>query len=245
MRSYLSISTEYYSIYKFVNHVAIAVKHPDAALRYLLRRYLFLGSQLMKIERAFLPDLLKGDFITHLNKKLRGSILEKKGLFVQDVMKMRQVETYVLCRMLKPKVVVETGVEMGISTSFILKALEDNNLGQLYSIEICRFLPNGEEVGYIVPTELRHRWKLIIGHSLKVLPALCRQVYPIDIFIHDSEHTYQTMFAEYSIAWPYIGIGKILLSDDTGRNEAFIHFSKKVGVAPSWTPRGYGILWKS
>jgi predicted O-methyltransferase YrrM len=157
---------------------------------------------------------------------------------------MRQIETYVLCRILKPKIVVETGVEMGVSTAFILKALEDNNLGQLYSIEISRFLPNGEEVGCIVPTNLRHRWNLVIGNSLKVLPTLCRQVYPIDIFIHDSEHTYKTMFAEYSLVWPNIRVGGIILSDDTGRNEAFIHFSRKVGMVPTWTPRGYGIIWK-
>ena len=42
---------------------------------------------------------------------------------------------YYLCRILKPKNVIETGVAYGISSSYILQALEANKFGKLYSID--------------------------------------------------------------------------------------------------------------
>jgi predicted O-methyltransferase YrrM len=43
---------------------------------------------------------------------------------------------YVLVRIFKPEVVVETGVANGVSSSFILKALDQNSRGKLYSIDL-------------------------------------------------------------------------------------------------------------
>jgi predicted O-methyltransferase YrrM len=164
--------------------------------------------------------------------------------FKVDIVDIRQAELYVICRALKPKIVVETGVERGISSMFILEALKDNCKGTLYSIEVLKSLPNRKKVGHFVPVGLQQRWKLLIGRSLDVLPKLLPQIDSIDVFIHDSEHEYQTMFSEYSLAWPFIEQGGLLLSDDTGRNEAFIHFCEKVGRAPTWTERGYGLIQK-
>jgi cephalosporin hydroxylase len=64
------------------------------------------------------------------------------------------------------------------------------------------------------------------------------------MFIHDSEHSYETMMAEYNLAWRRIKPGGLLLSDDTGRNEAFIDFCKKIGKKPLWTEKGYGMLMR-
>jgi hypothetical protein len=51
----------------------------------------------------------------------------------------------------------------------------------------------------------------------------------IDIFIHDSEHSYENMMFEYITAWHYLKEGGILLSDDTNLNKAFSDFSARVG----------------
>jgi len=49
---------------------------------------------------------------------------------------------YTLIRCLKPRIVIETGVANGASSTFILSALEKNNLGKLYSIDLpTDFLP--------------------------------------------------------------------------------------------------------
>src|SRR6266480_7212838 len=43
---------------------------------------------------------------------------------------------YALCRALKPSVVMETGVAYGVSTAFLLKALDVNRNGRLHSIDL-------------------------------------------------------------------------------------------------------------
>jgi hypothetical protein len=42
---------------------------------------------------------------------------------------------YALCRLIRPRIVVETGVAAGVSSAFILKALNDNSYGILHSID--------------------------------------------------------------------------------------------------------------
>lgn len=50
----------------------------------------------------------------------------------------------------------------------------------------------------------------------------------IDLFLHDSLHTYEQMMFEYRVAWPYIRVKGVLLSDDVGCNEAFKKFSSMI-----------------
>lgn len=126
--------------------------------------------------------------------------------------------TYLCVRILKPKVVIETGVSAGRSTAFILAALEDNGVGELFSID-----PD-PKAGYAVPSEIKHRWHFINDYSENVLEDLLKELKNIDIFLHDSLHTYSHMMYEYTTAWPYIRVGGILLSDDIGLNYAFKHF---------------------
>jgi predicted O-methyltransferase YrrM len=40
---------------------------------------------------------------------------------------------YILIRKIKPNIVVETGVSFGITSSFILQAMEDNEFGTLFN----------------------------------------------------------------------------------------------------------------
>ena len=65
---------------------------------------------------------------------------------------------YHLCRILKPKNVIETGVAYGISSSYILQALEDNKFGKLYSIDsIFRPWQTKEMIGSIIPKKLKSK----------------------------------------------------------------------------------------
>ena len=43
---------------------------------------------------------------------------------------------YLLVRLIKPKCIVETGVSAGVSSAYILQALQDNEKGMLYSIDL-------------------------------------------------------------------------------------------------------------
>ncbi len=66
---------------------------------------------------------------------------------------------YTIIRCFKPRIVVETEVANGASSTFILSALEKNNFGKLYSIDLpSKDLLLKEEVGWLVPQSLRNRW---------------------------------------------------------------------------------------
>lgn len=136
---------------------------------------------------------------------------------------------YLLVRFSRPEFVVETGVANGFSSSFILKALDRNAEGTLHSIDLHYreglMVPLGKELGWVIPNEIRYRWSLHLGESAKVLPKLLSELGSIDIFFHDSRHTYKTMMSEYEIAWPYLKNGGLLVSDDATSNDAFLDFA--------------------
>ena len=143
---------------------------------------------------------------------------------------------YGFCRRLKPKVIVETGVHYGASSAFILQALHDNNQGKLYSIDLPdreylrddgtlhRDALHSDRVGWVVPEFLRDRWQLVLGDAKQKLPETLSALGSIDIFHHDSMHTYEHMQFEYKTAWPRLRVGGILMSDDVSWNTAFSDF---------------------
>jgi hypothetical protein len=86
-------------------------------------------------------------------------------------------------------------------------------------------------VGGLVPDKLKHRWTLELGPSRKVLPALVSRVAPLDIFLHDAEHSYRSQWEEYATAWPHLRRAGVVLSDDVA-NPALIEFAAQVGAGP-------------
>jgi len=136
---------------------------------------------------------------------------------------------YIITRILEPKTVVETGVASGISSTYILQALKDNGRGELYSIDISTQIPRDtKQVGWIIPQELRYRWHLIRGSSSEKLLPLLKSLGKIDIFLHDSLHTYENMLWEYKTVWHFIRRDGILLSHDIQLNKAFSDFCDSI-----------------
>lgn len=140
---------------------------------------------------------------------------------------------YALCRTLKPATVVETGVFWGLSSSHILQAMRRNRQGTLHSIDVTpdKLLERGLQSGVIVPMSLRDRWNLILERSDLVLPDLLVKLGTVDVFIHDSDHSYENMMFEYEQAWPFIRPGGLLLSHDVDPDGSpFIDFANRVGA---------------
>jgi hypothetical protein len=159
----------------------------------------------------------------HIRKKLKG--MHYGQMYAPELL-------YVLVRQFKPNVIVETGVSAGISSAYMLQALDDNKSGHLYSIDYPNHtmpeehcLPKDEESGFVVPTNLRQRWTLYIGKSKDLLDPILAKVGDVDMFVHDSEHSYQNMFFEYSKVWDSIKKGGLLVSHDINENDAFKDFT--------------------
>ncbi|MEM2139810.1 class I SAM-dependent methyltransferase [Nitrososphaera sp.] len=149
---------------------------------------------------------------------------------------------YVTTRVLQPDYIVETGVGAGISDMFYLEALRVNAKGELHSIDLPRqaykipegvhqdYIPEEKEPGWLIPKNLRDRWHLHLGDAKVELPRLVEKLGTIDIFMHDSEHTYEFMTFEFRTAWPRLRKGGVLLSDDINWNSSFTDFAKEVGA---------------
>lgn len=155
---------------------------------------------------------------------------------------------YSIVRVTKPKNVVETGVGVvGATTTFILEAMRLNGSGHLWSIDDNRFQPiHGINVGNGIPDDLRERHTLVIGRTRQWLEPLLRQCAPVDIFLHDGEHTFANMLYEYSTAWPLLSPSGILLTDDAG-NDSIDVFSRTVNRTPlfvAYGPTHFGVLAK-
>ena len=130
---------------------------------------------------------------------------------------------YMIVRSIKPEYFVETGVSAGESSTYILQAMHDNNFGKLISIDmpsvfvpkgLTTITPEGETSGWAVPDYLKDRWELNLGKAEELLPDILKKLKKIDIFFHDSMHTYEHMMFEYTKSWDYIKNNGLLLSDD-------------------------------
>jgi predicted O-methyltransferase YrrM len=135
---------------------------------------------------------------------------------------------YLLCRLISPSVVLETGVAYGVSSVFILKAMEVNGRGTLHSVDLPPLRSEYERFwGIAVPEALKDRWRLHRGSSARVLPQLLREIRTIDLFVHDSLHTRGNMRREFDTVWPHLRNGAVLLADDVERNRAFSELRQK------------------
>jgi len=140
---------------------------------------------------------------------------------------------YALCKIVKPEKVVETGVAYGLASSYILQALNENKKGTLYSIDFP-FSPwqTKKMIGAMTPDDLRARRKFVYGPSSAVLKKLLNSIGPIDIFFHDSLHTYKNMKREFNTVWPFIKKDGFLISDDVLHNNAFYELHSKYNLKP-------------
>jgi predicted O-methyltransferase YrrM len=169
---------------------------------------------------------------------------------------------YAVARTLRPRVAVETGVANGFSTAFLLQALHANGEGGLHSIDLPREvgrdydpgtfyegegragIPPGSEPGWLIPDALRDRWTLLLGRSQDELPPLLERLGTIDLFMHDSEHSFDCMWFEFTAAWPRLRDGGVLVSDDVNSTEAFPRFAEEQSRRPLRLARGMALLTK-
>lgn len=129
-------------------------------------------------------------------------------------------------RHLRPLNVVETGVARGITSRFVLEALERNGRGNLWSVDLPppRDRSVHHQIGVAVPDRLRDRWSYVRGSSRRRLPGLLAQLERIDLFIHDSRHTERNLLFELREAWARLSPGGVLMADDVDLNCGFHAF---------------------
>ena len=136
---------------------------------------------------------------------------------------------YAVVRATRPEIMVETGVGSGVSSTFILSAMERNGMGSLHSVDLPsddgRLLPEDKRPGWIVPERLRDGWELIAGDARAELPPLLERLGALDAFLHDSDHGYDHMAWELWQAHDAVRSGGVVLADDVAGNRAWDDFA--------------------
>jgi hypothetical protein len=137
-----------------------------------------------------------------------------------------------IARHLRPEHVVETGVARGITTRFLLDALDRNGAGRLCSVDLP---PRAEpalqqQIAIAVPSRLRGRWTYVQGSSRRRLPGVLARLAPIDLFVHDSRHTERNLRFELDRAWAALRPGGMLVADDIDVNWGFQAFGASAGA---------------
>lgn len=205
----------------------------------LLETGRFLGFQ-ADVVAAAVDDLCAGDLVPSLAEAVRGVPEFSKARFVDiDSFSLFRTMLYVVVRLLRPTVMVETGVLNGFGTAFILQAMADNNHGRLVSIDLplkdlSLFeqgsvpLPKGKEPGWAVPASLRLRHDLRMGPAERLLPEFVLADGGPDIFMHDSDHAFIHLIMELSFMWSHMKQG-LLIADNVEQNDAFSRFAAATG----------------
>jgi predicted O-methyltransferase YrrM len=130
-----------------------------------------------------------------------------------------------LTTIMRPRVVLETGVADGYSTAVILAGLDHVGEGMLHSIDIA------DDVGVLVDDPAQ-RWTLHVVPGGDGVSVVAARVGPIDIFFHDCSHSYLGQHHDYRAAWARLRPGGILASDDVNYSWAFYDFCVEQGTPP-------------
>ena len=227
-------------------------------------RFLFPKITLEQIKECRLEFWKDSNFFAELNKKMKNKRNRECGW------KIKWYEfLYMAIRFSKPSNVFETGVFDGQSSSVILLALKNNQKGFLTSIDLPASktiksstnhmqettLPANCKPGWLIPDYLRKQHCLLFGDSKELLPKLFGKSCVIDVFLHDSLHTFEHQSFEYELAWNHLCNEGILLSDDILWNSAFHKFCKKknrnykrlnaFGVVKKWEQQPMGFRKKN
>jgi predicted O-methyltransferase YrrM len=163
---------------------------------------------------------------------------------------------YWLVRQLKPRTIVQTGVCNGLSTAFMMLGLVKNGPeGTLRAIDLPPVfnardpswtiegkvygfvVPEGKTNGWLVPETYRERLQVRNGDAKDLLPRIVDEVDSIDLFYHDSDHSYNHMIFEFQQAKRKLGKGGIVVADDVAWNASLWDFADECGV-PSYNFKG-------
>ena len=127
----------------------------------------------------------------------------------------------------RPGVVIETGVARGVTSRVVLEALQENERGHLWSIDLPYPFDHQMhgQIGAAVTDTCRARWSYLEGPSSERLPPLVAEVGHVDMFVHDSLHTARNTIFEMEQAASAMPLGGVMLIDDVSTHKGFADFA--------------------
>lgn len=136
----------------------------------------------------------------------------------------RRMGWYALVRLLRPGLVVETGVHRGLGTAVLAAALRRNAAegapGTVIGTDI------DPRAGALLGPPYDQHGRVVHGDSLSTLRALDR---PIGLFVNDSDHRSSYERAEYEAIEPLLASDALVLSDNAHCTNELHEFARRTG----------------
>ncbi|MEU8130387.1 class I SAM-dependent methyltransferase [Micromonospora sp. NPDC049049] len=202
----------------------------------------------VKQVRAYLGEIESDDGLRqHLLAAIAAS--DRRGLADREIRYARRIGWYAIVRATRPTHVVETGVDKGLGSvvlaSALLRNAQEGHPGRVTSLDI------NPEAGYLARVA---PWSevvdLVIGDSIASIGALDR---PVDLFLHDSDHSRAHEKREFDAVEPKLAPGAILLTDNVTSTNVLANHAERTGrrflayretPANHWYPGdGIGVAW--
>jgi cephalosporin hydroxylase len=134
----------------------------------------------------------------------------------------KRLAWYALVRALKPKVVIETGVDKGFGSVVLCSALLRNQSegqeGRYFGTDI------NPSAGYLLQAPYNQVGEILYGDSVESLQKFAQ---PIDIFINDSDHSATYEMAEYEAIVNKLAPNAYILGDNSDVTDKLHVFSRK------------------
>jgi hypothetical protein len=136
----------------------------------------------------------------------------------------RRLGWYALARILRPRVIVETGVDKGHGSILLCAALLKNAgegyPGRYFGLDIAA------SAGWLLAGEYARVGEIVYGDSIRSLENFNGE---IDMFINDSDHSADYEFREYQAVLPKLSSRAIILGDNAHATDRLCKFSEETG----------------
>ncbi len=134
----------------------------------------------------------------------------------------RRLGWYAVVRAVKPKYVVETGVDKGHGALVLCAALTRNAAedapGHYIGTDI------NPAAGYLLSGPYAQHGKILYGDSIGSLKTLRE---PVDVFINDSDHSAEYEYAEYQAISPLLHAKSVVLGDNAHVTDKLLQFASE------------------
>jgi hypothetical protein len=135
----------------------------------------------------------------------------------------RRAGWYAFARILKPRVVVETGIDKGLGSVLLCAALMRNQAegfpGQYFGTDI------NPAAGFLLAEPYSSVGRVLYGDSIQSLQSIPS----IDLFVNDSDHSAEYERREYETIMPKLASGGVILGDNCHCNDVLAELSAEVG----------------
>lgn len=125
-----------------------------------------------------------------------------------------------LTRALQPDHIVETGTDKGLGSCVFAAALLRNGHGRLTTVDV------NPDSGYLITGRYAGVVDRVMGDSIDVLRS---GETPVDLFLHDSLHTFQHESGELAAVAPRLSPDALVLSDNAHESDALLVWAERSG----------------